>query len=397
MPTKVCFLGGARYDRPLAATSEKKFRVLKSLGEIFVVGFSRDLRLRRFTEHAHFYLLPQFSAPFLRYLEFLTGGLVLVIWLIVRRRIQIVVAQSPYEGFIAALAVKCAACLGYRAKLVVEVHGDFERSLFLYRDIQLPGLYRFLMHRLARYSIGHADLLRAVSNSTREQLQEWAPGTATVQFQTWTDIDIFLDGDSRKDKGTSQLILYAGVLSPLKGVHDLIGAFGLISGEFPNAKLVIIGKDENLTYASELMQRVSELGLTERVQFAGAVPQSELAAWMGNASVLVLPSRSEGLPRILIEAMATGTPIIGSRVGGIPELIEDGVRGFLVPPADSQALAEKLRWLLESPAEARAMGARGRAFVERLFSTESYLKGYERVFTIAGSKTEQASHATSAF
>ncbi len=397
MSTKVCFLGGARYDRPLVATSEKKFRAMKSLAEIFVIGFSRDLYARKFTEHAHFYLLPQLPAPFLRYLVLFIVGQALIFWMIIRHRIQTVVAQSPYEGFIAALAIKCAGCLGYRVRLVVEVHGDFEESLFLYRSIRFPGLHRFLMGRAARYSISHADLLRAVSNSTREQLHEWAPGTTTVKFRTWTDIETFLRSDARTENEDTGIILYAGVLTPLKGIHDLISAFALIAEEFPNLKLMIIGKDENRAYASELAKQVNEFDLAGRVQFTGSLPQAELAGWMGKASALVLPSKSEGLPRVLIEAMATGTAVIGSRVGGIPELIEDGVRGFLIPPGDSQTLAEKLRWILQNPAKARAMGACGRAFVERLFSTENYLKGYEQIFATAGPGSEQASHANSAF
>src|SRR5881628_1970611 len=105
---RVCFLGGARYTRPLDETAEKKFRTISSLGQAFVVGFSSDLRPRMFTEHAHFYLLPQLPLPILRYVELFVLGQFLVLWLMVRHRVQVVVAQSPYEGFIAALAKKFA-------------------------------------------------------------------------------------------------------------------------------------------------------------------------------------------------------------------------------------------------------------------------------------------------
>src|SRR5882724_9477443 len=103
------FLGGTRYNQPLNATSEKKFRRLKSLGKLFVIGFSVGLRPRTFTEHARFYLLPKLPLPILRYVELFVLGQFLILWLIVRHRIQVVVAQSPYEGFVAALAIKFAA------------------------------------------------------------------------------------------------------------------------------------------------------------------------------------------------------------------------------------------------------------------------------------------------
>ena len=395
MSIKVCFLGGARYTRPLDPTSKKKFRALNELGEIFVLGFSSDFGLHRFTEHARFYLLPKLPFPGLRYLELFVLGQILIFWLIVRHRIQVVVTQSPYEGFVAALALKFAGWFGYEVRLVVEVHGDFEGSLYLQRDIQFPGLYRFLMNRLAGYSIKQADLLRGISNSTKEQLQNWAPGKTIIQFPAWTDIDVFLRSGIHTNMDIPQAILYAGVLTPLKGIHHLINAFVLIAEDFPSAQLAIVGKNENKTYAADLKNQIKKLGLNDRVQFIGPQPQSELAIWMAKASVLVLPSMSEGLGRVIIEAMATGTPVIGSRVGGIPELVQDGVRGFLVPPGDENALAEKLRWILSNPDKAGEMGTSGRAFVERFFSTENYLKGYQQIFEMAHSGIEDTEHAAS--
>ena len=139
MTTKVCFLGGTRYTRPLDGTAEKKFRAISSLGEVFVVGFSSDLQPLRFTEHAHFYLLPRLPLPILRYVELLVAGQLLILRLIFRHRIQVVIAQSPYEGFVAALAIKFAAWFGYKVGLAVEVHGDFEDSLFFVPQDSVPS------------------------------------------------------------------------------------------------------------------------------------------------------------------------------------------------------------------------------------------------------------------
>jgi hypothetical protein len=83
--------------------------------------------------------------------------------LIVRHHIQVVVAQSPYEGFGAALAIKVAACFGYKVGLAVEVHGDFEESLFLYRRIRFRALHRFLMKQASLYSLAQAEVLRTIS------------------------------------------------------------------------------------------------------------------------------------------------------------------------------------------------------------------------------------------
>jgi len=379
---KVCFIGGARYSQPLDRTSEKKWRLLSELGEMFVIGFSQDLRPRRFTQHAHFYLLPKFPLPVLRYLAMFTVGPALTLWLILRQGVRILVAQSPYEGFAAAVAKVLARLVGFQVVLIVENHGDFEVSLFLQRRVRFQNLYRWLMRRTARFALQHADLLRAVSNSTRKQLEIWLPEKPIVQFPTWTDIEVFLK--TGEDDGTREpVILYAGVLTPLKGVHHLLHAFAKVAREFPKARLEIVGRDENPKYAEELRQEVFRLRLNGRVSFVGEVPQVELANRMRRSRVFVLPTYSEGLPRVVFEAMATGVPVIATAVSGIPEIIQNEITGFLVPPGDEEALAERLRWVLKHPQEAKAMGHRAREFARSFFSPEVYLAGYRRLFEMA--------------
>ena len=129
MTTKVCFLGGTRYTRPLDGTAEKvssdQFS-WRSLCCWFFFGSS--------TSSVHRARSLLFAArlplPMLRYVELLVAGQLLILWLIFRHRIQVVIAQSPYEGFVAAFAIKFAAWFGYKVGLAVEVHGDFEESLF---------------------------------------------------------------------------------------------------------------------------------------------------------------------------------------------------------------------------------------------------------------------------
>jgi glycosyltransferase involved in cell wall biosynthesis len=380
---RVIFIGGARYTQPLDTTSAKKFRALQALGEPFVIGFAPDLRLRRFREHAHFYLFPQLPLAILRYAEMFAVGLCLTCWLIFRYRAQILVAQSPYEGFAAAWAKRIANMLGYKVTLVIENHGDFIESIFLQRRILFPRLYSLLMRWVARFTLRHADVLRVISHSTKQQLEHWAPGKPIYQFPTWTDIDVFFQAGAEETECAGQNILYAGVLIPRKGVHHLIDAFASISAHFPQVSLILVGHADNKAYVATLHEQVKRLCLEERVQFVDQVPQQELAAWMRNACVFVLPSTSEGLGRVVIEAMATGRPVIGSRVGGIPGMIENGTTGFLVPPADASALAERLDWVLTHPAEAHVMGCSARAFAKHYFSTAAYVQGYRQVIAAA--------------
>jgi glycosyltransferase involved in cell wall biosynthesis len=383
MVIKTCFIGGARYRQPLDRTAEKKFCALKPLGDLIVIGFSQSLRPRRFTEHARFYLLPMMPSPVVRYVEMFVLGPFLALWLILRHGVQVLVAQSPYEGFPAALAKKVGSWFGCNVALVVESHGDFEESLFMQRRMRLARWYRFLMVRVAAFTLENADVLRAVSHSTKAQLERWIPGKPLVQFPTWTDIEVFLQAGLNKEFPRPQNILYAGVLIPRKGGHHLINAFARVVRDFPDARLVLVGHAENKQYTSELEDQVSRQGLDERVDFIGGVSQADLAGWMRRAWVFALPTYSEGLPRVVFEAMAAGLPVVSSSVSGIPEVVENGVTGFLVPPGDETALAVRLRWILEHPDEAQEMGRRARAFAESFFSTAAYTAGYQRIFKLA--------------
>lgn len=381
----VCFLSSARYRTPLDATQEKKFRVLAETGAIFVVGFACDWQLQRFSCHARLYLLPCLPAPLLRYALLSTMGLLAVLWCILRHDVRIVVAQSPYEGYAGAWAKKIARFFGKRVALIVESHGNFETSLFLQRRVPWPRLYRAVMQRVVRFTLQHADLLRAVSRFTARQLRQWAPKTPVYQFPAWTDIDVFRQECAVAVVSPWLDILFAGVLTPLKGVHHLVNVFIRLAPEFPPARLVVAGRVEDADYAAELKTRVRQANLQERVHFVGETPQAELAALMRQASVLVLPSHSEGLGRVVFEAMTVGTPVLASAVGGILELVQDGETGFLAPPGDEAALEERLRWLLQHPYEAHALGQRARAFAERQFSTTGYVNGYRQMFVRAQS------------
>jgi glycosyltransferase involved in cell wall biosynthesis len=379
----VCWIGNPRYTRPLNPTDDKKWALLQGLGiRMCVIAFAAGLRPRCFSQHAHFYLLPELPVSILRYAEMFLIAPLLLWWLIVTEKVTVIVAQSPYEGACGAWVKVIAGWFGKPVRLVVESHGDFEVTLFQQRRITFAALYRWLMNAAARYALSHADALRAISSATRAQLQHWSPGKPIEQFITWTDARVFRETPRPAPLSETRVIVYAGVLTPLKGVHFLIEAFARLQAEFPAARLRLVGKPEDQTYAARCREQVRRLGLSDRVQFVGAVQQTELAQQMASARVLVLPSTSEGLGRVLIEAMLCGTPVIASRVGGVPDVVEDGVNGYLIPPGDVEALVDRLRRVLSDP-DIEAMGEGARAFAENFFSETAYVEGYRRLLEAA--------------
>lgn len=378
--TRICFVGSTRYTRPLDATQGKKWCALARLRQVWVIGFSTSWRPRRFVEHAGFYLLPAPPLALVRHGLMATAGTMLTCWIVLAHGVRVLVAQSPYEGVSAALVKSAARLLGQRVALVVESHGDFEESVFLYRRVVLPRVRRRVMRWAAWWVLRRADVLRAVSGSTEGQLARWAPGVPIFRFPTWTDIEVFFEAGRHRSGEVRPDIVYVGVLTPLKGVHLLIEAFTVIVARMPEARLLLVGKPENPDYAEELRAQVVRCQLDGQVQFVAAVPQEQVAGYMARAGVVVLPTLSEGLPRVVLEAMAAGRPVVATAVGGIPEVVEDGVTGLLVPPGDVKGLSERLLRILSSPEEAEAMGGRARERVRAVFSPSAYVANYARVF-----------------
>ena len=151
-------------------------------------------------------------------------------------------------------------------------------------------------------------------------------------------------------------MLYAGRLSPEKGMADLIQAAAPLARDCPGARVLLLGDGP---LRGELEAQARSLGLEGRVIFREAVPRSDLVDWYNAADLVCLPSHREGRPNTVLEALACGRPILATEVGGVPELIEHGRNGFLVPARDPEKFGRAAAALLNDPARARSLGARG--------------------------------------
>ncbi len=381
---RVCWVDTMRYTTPLSATQAKKWQALtETLGvEIYVTSFAPGLRPHRFTQHAHFILYPQLPVAVLRYLTLYTLAPLLTLWLVFTRNIDVLIAHDPNVGFAAGLTRRIAGLFGRSVALVVETRGDFEQNVFHQRRVTFKAIYRRLMRWTAQDALRQADALRAVSAETRDQLLRWQPDKPIMQFMSWTDAEAFIRAERPCLPSKSSEIVFAGTLVPGKGVHLLVEAFGRLAANFPQARLTLIGQPKRPDYLEELHVQIKRLGIDERMTFVGQVSQPELAAHMARGRVFVLPTYTEGLPKVVIEAQFTGTPVIATTVGGIPELIEDGITGWLIPPDDVEALAARLHDVFTA-ADMDAVGARGREFALQFFSPAVYVKNYGDLFLLA--------------
>lgn len=152
-------------------------------------------------------------------------------------------------------------------------------------------------------------------------------------------------------------VFYMGRLTYEKGVHVLIDALGQICHLFPDIQLVIAGDGP---YRSQLEAQAKTVLAPQQVQFIGWISGQQKSALLSQASVAVVPSLYEPFGIVALEEMGAALPVVASRVGGLPEVIEEGVTGLLVPPGDSTALAEALTTLLRQPKWCEALGRAGR-------------------------------------
>ena len=252
-----------------------------------------------------------------------------------------------------------------RVPLVTTFHG-FDATLSTAALLSSPAWanYSLFRRKLAR----QGDLFLCTSSFIRDRVVAlgFPPGRTHVHH-----IGVSTPVVETSDPGgTGPVILHVARLVEMKGTSYLLRAFAKFAPLHPDARLVVVGDGP---LGRSLRGLARSLGLGERVCFTGALPHGEVLGWMRRARVLVLPSvltgtgRVEGLGMVLLEAASHGLPVIGSRVGGIPEVVIDGRTGFLVPERDPDALARRLGELLDDPALRRRMGDEARALVSRRF------------------------------
>jgi glycosyltransferase involved in cell wall biosynthesis len=159
-------------------------------------------------------------------------------------------------------------------------------------------------------------------------------------------------------------LLFVGRLRVRKGLEVLLAALAQVRREHPEACLLVAGDGEHRRPAERAAAR---LGVGEAVTFLGRCEAGRVQELLAGARVLAVPSTYEGMPLVVLEAMDAGVPVVASAVSGIPEVVEDGVTGWLVPPEDPEALAAALADALARPEEARRRGATGRRRVEERY------------------------------
>jgi glycosyltransferase involved in cell wall biosynthesis len=195
-------------------------------------------------------------------------------------------------------------------------------------------------------------------------------------------------GAARAELGRAddeQLVIYVGYLKRTKGVLDLIEAFEAVATRCPKARLAVIGDGEHRGAVATAAARVNATRGTEVITLVGAVPYDLVPVWMAASDLLTLPSWAEGMPGVVLEALASGRRVVTSNVGGIPDAVTSPLVGEMVPPRDIAALSAALARNLAVPYDPAAVAEAA----DRTNWTDSAAKLYavlERVVAQAGGR-----------
>jgi glycosyltransferase involved in cell wall biosynthesis len=238
--------------------------------------------------------------------------------------------------------------------------------------------------------IRRAEFVACISWFCRSQAAAW------VESEHWPKLKIIHCGVDASiiPPTTAQAgnrLLFVGRLTAFKGVPILLQAMQTVREAHPDVHLTVVGDGPDRA----LLERMStDLGLDANVSFVGSRAPSDVAELLGATDVFVLPSFAEGVPVVLMEALAAEVPVVTTRIAGVGELVEEGVSGLLVPPSDAGSLAAAIGELLADPARRRSMGAAGRRTVIEHFDSITEARRLLSLFTatdpVAGTDTRPA-------
>jgi phosphatidylinositol alpha-1,6-mannosyltransferase len=285
-----------------------------------------------------------------------------------RRKAKLVLAAHPNLGPV----VQAMRLVAPRMKSIICTHGI---------EVWEP------LSGLRRRALRQANLVLAPSRDTADQVaSQQQVAREKIRVLHWAldpQFEALLAAGSQTapppEFPSGRVILTVGrwlATERYKGMDTLITALPRLLPRWPELQLALVGAGDDRAWLEELTEKN---GVLRHVHFLSGLSSAELAACYSACEIFALPSRGEGFGLVYLEAMARGKPVIGGAHGGAPEVIEDGVTGYLVPHGDPIHLATSIEALLSDPAHAKEMGARGRQRVEHEFRFNVFAKSFKKI------------------
>jgi L-malate glycosyltransferase len=271
----------------------------------------------------------------------------------------------------ALLARQMLAARGRKLPFVTTLHGT---------DITLVGLDRSYLP-ITRFAIEESDGVTSISQYLKDKtLAEFHIKNPIQVIPNFVNCDVYKPLEDRQTararyaRDNEKILIHLSNFRPVKRVTDVVKAFALIANQVP-ARLLLVGDGPDRSSAEWLAHN---LGIQDRVTFLGK--QESVNELLPVADLMLMPSELESFGLAALEAMACRVPTIGTNVGGVPELIEDGVTGRLFPVGDTDAMADAAIDLLKDPDRLDEMGRAGRAFAQARYCASRIIPLYEKYY-----------------
>ena len=370
----VLFIAPTTYQLPLSENLKKKFITLSEVCNVSVLAFANNKTVLNET-YGNFYLNKKISNRFINYFRIIQISIFTTYKIVKKEKIDIVCFQDPVSSFFSILFLKAR---GVDVKIIVETHGDFIETLSLEKNLLLPRLYKKLFYIMARYSIGKSNIIRAVSSSTEKQVLDIDSSKSIVRFPAWVDFKDFQNvepGSFSKDKFN---ILFIGSVTDRKKPHMIIEAIQIINDE--SYHLSIVGPTPNEKYFLELKDVIDKSGLQNQVSFTGAVDRESVKEYYSTSNLMILPSISEGLARVIFESQVASCPVLVTDAPGMGDIVIDGQTGYVFESNNIDSLIAKIVYIKNNYEEASLVAKNAKEFILSNFSEDNFKFSFKKLF-----------------
>jgi N-acetyl-alpha-D-glucosaminyl L-malate synthase BshA len=339
--------------------------------EIHFISYAQPFRLPHFMERVYFHEVDDARYPLFEYSPYPLTLAVMMHEVAIREELDLLHVHYAIPHATSAWIAREMLGEGHGLKIITTLHGT---------DITLVGQDRSYWP-ITRFSIAKSDGITAVSDFLKQETVDHfqVPPADIEVIHNFVDTSLY-DRDRypcRKQallEPGEKLVMHVSNFRKVKRVGDVVRTFAGVAREVPS-RLVLVGDGPERPDAIAVAE---ELGVGDRVIFLGK--QDSVAEIMACADLLLLPSQSESFGLVALEAMAAGVPVVASAVGGLPEVVEDGVNGFLRPVGATEEMAEAAVSLLRDPARWHEFSSSARSVARERFGADVIVPRYERYY-----------------
>ena len=375
MMNKVLFISPTVYSNPITKDIQKKFQSLSKVCNPTVFAFSEE-KFNSVVEGVETIFNKKNKNRFFNYLKIIFLFFFEIPKIVKDQNIEIVCLQDPITGFFTIFSLKIRKL---PVKIVVETHGDFINTIGLEKNLLIPKFYTLIFSYLAKYSIKNADLIRSISDFTEKQALNFGYQGLFVRFPAWINIDNYLNADTKRLSTGTFKIIFVGSVTERKNPKIIIESLETIDEDI---SLEIIGQTPNLKYLKELNKLIASSKHAKSITMTPFIKAEELILKYSSANLFILPSKSEGLGRVIIEAQSTACPVLVSSNTGMTDLIIENETGYIFENNNKNDLTKKIQYIIDNYESALQIGLNSKDFVKENQSVANFEFGYKKLIDL---------------